>query len=169
METCTFNPGHWILLEGDIPAYNIYKLLNGKVSYHEDGTKIREIEIKDGGKPIILGFTAALRDDRLHHTSIKAESSVKAEVMSVDQIRYTLRRDVPDAIRKPINVMTDTIVLGNHIKSLKRKMAALPSIPDEQLEVTEDVPHGVSDLLTELKRVYSIVRSDKNLVEHFST
>ena len=167
MKTVTFKPGQWIITEGDIPAYYIYKLLNGKVSYHEEGTKIREFEIKEGGTPKIVGITAALRDDRLHHASIKAESDVTAEVLSVDMIKGILKHYVPDNMKEQMNIMTDTIVLGNHIKSLKRKMSTLPRIPDEQLEVTGNVHQEFSDLLAELKRVYSSIISDKELVEHF--
>lgn len=166
METCTFKPGQWIILEGNIPAYYIYRLMSGKVSYHEDGTKIREIDIKGGDTPKIIGFTAALRDDRFHHASIRAESDIEAEELSVDMIKHVLRREVPDAMKEQINVMIDAIVLGNHIKSLKRKMAALPRISDEQLEVTGDGSRDLSDLLAELKKVYLSIKSDRELVEH---
>ena len=167
MKIVTFKPGQWIITEDDIPAYYIYKLLYGKVSYHEEGTKIRDIEIKEGGTPKIIGITAALRDDRLHHASIKAESEVKAEVLSVDMIKGILKHYVPDTMKEQIDIMTDTIVLGNHIKSLKRKMSTLPRIEDEQLEVSGDVHPEFSDLLAELKRVYTSIVSDKELVEHF--
>jgi len=167
MEIRTFKSGQWIITEGDIPAYYIYKLLNGKVSYHEEGTKIREIEIREGDTPKIIGITAALRDDRLHHASIKAESDVKAQELSVDMIKGILKHDVPDTMKKQINIMTDAIVLGNHIKSLKRKMSVLPRIPDAQLKVTGDVHQEVSDLLSELNRIYSSIISDEDLVDHF--
>ncbi|MFQ5433193.1 MAG: hypothetical protein ACE5EN_11910, partial [Nitrospinota bacterium] len=157
--------GQWIISEGDIPAYYIYKRLNGKVSYNEDGTKIREIEVKEGDKPVILGFTSALRDDRLNHASVKAESDVKTEMLSVDSIQGILKHDIPDAMKEQIKIMTDTIVLGNHIKSLKRKMSALPRIAEEQLEIKENKHKEVYDLLAELKEVYSQVVNEKELVE----
>lgn len=168
MKMVAFKPGQWIITEGDIPAYYIYKLLNGKVSYHEEGTKIREFEIKEGGHPKIIGITAALRGDRCHHASVKAESDVKAEVLSVDMIQGILKHYVPETMRAQIDTMTDTIVLGNHIKSLKRKMATLPRISDEQIEAPVDAHHEFSDLLAELKRVYTSIINDKDLVEHFS-
>lgn len=168
MKMHTFKSGEWIILEGEIPAYFIYKLLSGKVSYHEEGTKIREIEIKAGDTPKIIGITAALSANRLHHASIRAESDIEAEVLSVDTIKGILKHDVPEDMKDQINVMVDTIVLGNHIKSLKRKMSILPRIPDGEPVVTGGLHQGVADLLAELKRIYSGIASDTELVEHVS-
>jgi CRP-like cAMP-binding protein len=154
MEIKKFRVGQWIILEGDTPAYFIYRLHKGTVSYFENGSKIRSVEVKDGMKPIFLGFTSALRDDRMHSASIKAETDMELEAFAVDTIRGALKHDVPDEMKPDIEQMIQVIVMENHIKSLKRRARDIPVIPEERMQVPNDVSPEVGELLSEVIDVY---------------
>jgi CRP-like cAMP-binding protein len=105
MNTLRFKAGQWIITESGTPAYFIYKMTKGSVSYHEEGAVIRIGVVKEGMKPIYLGFTGALRDDRRHSTSIRAETDVELEVLSVDSLRGTLKHDIRETMRRDIAQM----------------------------------------------------------------
>jgi len=154
MEKKTFKAGQWVITEGDTPAYFIYRLKNGKVSYHENGVKIRENEVKNGDKPFFLGFTSALREDRIHSASIKAETDIDTEVFFVDSIRGALKHDIPEEMKHDIESMIEVIVLENHIRSLKRMARDIPVIPDERLKVPSGLSAEVGELVSELIDVY---------------
>lgn len=154
MNTLRFKSGQWIITESGTPAYFIYKMTKGSVSYHEEGAVIRTVELKEGMKPVYLGFTGALRDDRRHSTSIRAETDMELEVLSVDSLRGALRHDIPETMRQDIELMIRVIVLENHIRSLKRKARDLEVIPDMRLVIPAEVCGELKDLLEELIDVY---------------
>lgn len=153
MEIKKFKAGQWIILEGDTPAYFIYRLHQGTVSYFENGTKIRSVEV-NAGKPIFLGFTSALRDDRMHSSSIRAETDMELETFSIDTIRGALKHDVPEEMKPDIEQMIQVIVIENHIRSLKRQARDIPTIPEERLQVPKGVSPEVGELLSEVIDVY---------------
>lgn len=157
MKTQKFASGEWIIVEGDIPAYYIYRLLRGKVSYYENGNKLREAEYREGGDPVILGFTSALRDDRHSGASVKAETDIEVEPLSVDAIKGALLHDVSDEIKAEVNQMIKTVVLGNHILSLQRDLAVMRRIPDSKLAIPKNVSPDLHEILLELVRVYKNV------------
>ena len=154
MEIRKFRAGQWIILEGDTPAYFIYRLHLGVVSYFESGSKTRTVEVTEGMKPIYLGFTSALRDDRMHHSSIKAETDMEVEVFSIDTIRGALKHDIPDDMKPDIELMIQVIVMENHIRSLKRKARDIPVLSENRLKVPNNVSPEVGELLSEVIDVY---------------
>jgi len=154
MEKKNFKAGQWIITEGDTPAYFIYKLYKGKVSYHENGNMIREIDMKNGDKPIYLGFTSALREDRIHSASIKAETDIETEVFSVDSIKGALKHDIPSNMKDDIESMIEVIVLENHIRSLKRMARDIPVIPEDRMQIPRGLTPEVAELVSELIDVY---------------
>jgi len=153
----TIKAGNWIFTEGGVPEYSIYKLLEGKVSIHKSGREIRVVEIKKGDKPISLGITAVLRDDRMHAASVRAESDVTVDRIFIDQVRGILKNEVPKDIRYDITVMIETIVKGNEITSAINEFYDLPRV---DTEISENLGPEVVEILSEIKRLYTLIRAD---------
>jgi hypothetical protein len=151
MEKKIFSKGHWIIIEGKVPAYFIYKLLRGKVSIHENGKMINVVDVTKGQKPVLLGIMAAIRKDRCHIASVKTESEVELEMLYINQLRSLIRYDVPESYRKSLDAMIETILLINRIKSLQSTFF-------EQERVDTKIPEGltgeVSEVLRQLTRLY---------------
>ncbi|VAX22108.1 hypothetical protein MNBD_NITROSPINAE01-982 [hydrothermal vent metagenome] len=153
----TIEAGEWIVTEGEIPAYFIYKLCKGEVSVYKNAERIREIKIKDGEKPIMIGLTALLRDDRMHMASVKAETDVVVDKHYIDQIRGILKNEVPEEIKKDIATMTGSIVAANEIVRLKNKLKDLGHVA---LDIPDSVSAGTNEVLSELKRLYELTMGD---------
>ncbi len=153
----TIEAGKWIVTEGEVPAYFIYKLCKGEVPIYKNAEKIREIEIKDGEKPIMIGLTALLRDDRMHMASVKAETDVVVDKHYVDQIRGILKNEVPGEIKNDITTMTDSIITANEMIRLKNKLKDLGHV---DLEIPDSVSAGTHEVLSELKRLYELTMGD---------
>ena len=149
--------GRWIFTEGGVPEYFIYKLLRGKVSIHKSARKIREVEITENMKPIMLGITAVLRDDRAHMASVRAETDIEVERIAVDQIRGVLANEIPGEIKYDLSVMINAISLGNEIESLMNRFFDLPEV---DFETPENLGEPVCEILSEIKRLYKLISVD---------
>jgi len=162
-ETRKIRAGEWLITEGGVPAYFLYKLVSGKVGVYEKGEKLRNIDATDGAKPHYLGFMSSLGPERHHSLSVKTESDVEVEVCSVDHIRGLLRHDVPAAMRKHIDDMIDTIVMGDHIKALRRRLARKSRV---DLGVADGgVNPELKEVLEELTCLYEEVVHDSECME----
>lgn len=157
METKTIKAGQWIVNEGKHPYFHIYKLLKGKVSVYKGGAKIREVEIKEGMKPIMPGITAALSEDHKHTASVKAESDIEVEIVPIDTILGIIRNEVPKNIRNDISIMTRLIIGGNEIIRQLNDLATLPKV---ELEIPNNVSSQTIEVLSEVKRLYTLINAD---------
>ena len=157
MTTKNINAGQWIFTESEVPAYFIYRLVGGKVSVHKSGRKVREVEVANGGKPVMLGIAALLRNDLMHMVSIRAETDIKVDQIYVDQVRGVLKNDIPPELRSSLSAMSSTVSLGNEIFGLLGQYSDLP-------KVDFDIPEGVGDdageVLSEIKRLYGLITKD---------
>ena len=150
-ETVTIGPGVWIMTE-DLPNYfYFYKLLKGKVSIHSRDQKINELEVKEGGKPIILGMIAALQKDRKHIASVRSETEIEVMRMDIDQTHGILTNDIPQNLKGDVITMVDTITVKNEIRSLQHKLEDLPNVNPE---LPSDMKPAVQELLSELISLY---------------
>ena len=153
-ETVIIGPKVWIMAEGLPNYFCIYKLLKGKVSIHSSDQKIAEVEVKKGGKPIILGMIAALRHDRKHIASVRTETEVEAIRIYIDQARGILSNEVPKKLRGDVAMMIDAIVLKNDIKSMQQKLAKFAPIKPK---LPKTVRPDVRELVNELIKLYQEV------------
>lgn len=157
-ETRKIRAGEWLITEGGLPAYFLYRLTKGKVGVYEEGEKLRTIEVANGGKPHYLGFMSSLGPERQHSLSVKIESDAKVEVFYIDHIRGLLRHDVPVSMRGDIDDMIETIIMGDHIKAMRRHLARKPRI---DLNIGDGLNHEIKDVLEELKSLYEEIIGDK--------
>lgn len=153
----TIQAGQWIFTEGGVPEYSIYRLLEGKVSVHKSGRKIRELDIKKGDDPVTLGITAILRNDRMHMASVRAETDVKVDRIYIDHIRGILQNEVPKEMKGDIDTMISGINLGNEIVSLVSRFADLPKV---DIEISDNSSPETVWVLSEIKRLYELISAD---------
>lgn len=159
--------GEWLITEGGLPAYFLYKLTRGKVGVYEEGEKLRTIKAEAGAKPHYLGFMASIGPDNQHSLSVKAESDVVVEVYSVEHIRGLLRHDIPAAMQADIHNMIDTVVMGDHIKALRRHLARKPKIA---LRVDGGgISPDLQEVLEELSGLYEEILHDGECLEQSET
>ncbi len=156
-ESRTIATGEWIIVEGDIPAYFLYKLTKGKVGIYEEHEEITSVEVKEGERPKYLGFMSTLSEDRRHRASVKTESEVQVDIIYADHIRALLQHDVPAEMQKDIETMIETIQIGDRIKGLRRQLS-------ERLDVDIAIDSGfdpeLKEVLNELKMLYQRIIED---------
>ncbi|MBR34033.1 MAG: hypothetical protein CMH78_00815 [Nitrospinae bacterium] len=157
----TIKAGQWLFNAGCVAEYCIYKLITGKVSIYKSGKKIREVEMKEGMKPIILGITAVLRDDLTHQASVKTETDVQVKRIYVDQIKGILANEIPDSLKKYIETLTESIVMGNEILCMIYKFSETPRI---NLKIPSDAGSETQEILSELKRLYDLITTDVDAI-----
>lgn len=158
----TVKADQWLFTAGRVAEYCIYKLINGKVSIYKSGKKIREVEIKkDGMEPILMGITAVLRDDFMHQASVKTETEVQVERIYVDQIRGILANEIPGRLKKDIETMTESIVMGNEILCMIYKFSDTSRV---NLEIPDDLSSETREILSELKRLYKLITTDVDAI-----
>ncbi len=157
MNTETIKAGQWVFTEGTVPQYFFFKLLSGDVSIYKRGRKIRSLTIEEGSKPIMLGVSAALRDDRLHMASVKADSDIVVERLNIDHIRGVLANEMPDNLKKNLAIMMESIGAGNEIVSLITRFEELER-PDTV--IPESMPEEAREILGEVKRLYQLITAD---------
>ena len=153
----TIAAGKWLFSEGGVPEYFLYKLLKGKVSVHKGGAKVRDVKVEEGDPPVSLGVSALLSDSRVHMSSVRAETDVLVDKTSVDQIRGILAAEIPEQVKHDIDVMRRSIVLGNEVVSKWNQFSGLPTV---DLEFAEGLRPEVREVLSEIKRLYQLVRDD---------
>ncbi|MBF0293464.1 MAG: hypothetical protein HQK86_15050 [Nitrospinae bacterium] len=144
----------WLITDDGIPAYFMFKLLQGKVSVYSRGVKVNELEVKEGQQPVVLGIIAALRDDRMHTASIKAESKLKVVRIYIDHIRGILKNEIPENIKKDISVAIDAIVANDKIESLKAKLAASPKT---KVQIPSGLGEEAAAVLRQISGMYDKV------------
>ncbi len=157
MDIETIEAGQWIVTEGETPYFSIYKLVKGKVSIYKGSKKIREVEIKEGMRPIMPGITAVMSDDHKHTASVKAETDIEVEKVSVDHLLGIMRNEFPRSIRNDISIMTKSIVSGNEIISKLNEFSNLPSV---ELEIPDGIGPEALEILSEIKRLYELITAD---------
>ena len=148
----TIDPGKWIFTERSLPGYFIYRLLEGKVSVFHSGTKINEIEVKSGDKPVLVGMISTLRQDGLHIASIRTETPIKVERIYSDQIRGILNNEIPEETKASVHSMVEAIILRNDIESLKAKLA---NISVAELKTPDNVSKEVKETLESIASLYN--------------
>jgi CRP-like cAMP-binding protein len=156
-EVNTVKAGEWLITESNMPSYYIYRLLEGAVDIYEEHEKINHIEVNPGDEPKTLGFLSALSYERRHTASVKTVSDIKVEMINTDHIRGLLHHDVPEAIRNDIDIMIETIVIGDRIKSHSRQLSKMPAI---ELTVEKGLDSELAQVLTELKILYQSILHD---------
>lgn len=154
----TIEANQWLITADDIPAYFMFKLLQGKVSIYSGGAKVNELEVKEGQEPAILGLHAALREDRLHTASIKSETQLKVVRVYMDHIRGILKNEIPEIVKKEISTAIDVIVTHDKIESLKAKMAAAPKV---KVEIPTSVSQEAASVLRQISGLYDRVTAKK--------
>lgn len=150
----TIEANQWLITDDGIPAYFMFKLLQGKVSVYSRGVKVNELEVKEGQPPVVLGIIAALRDDRMHTASIKAESKLKVVRIYIDHIRGILKNEIPENIKKDISVAIDAIVANDKIESLKAKLAASPKA---KVQIPSGLGEEAAAVLRQISGMYDRV------------
>lgn len=154
----TINANQWLITADDIPAYFMFKLLEGKVSIHSSGVKVNELEVKAGQEPAILGLHAALRDDRLHTASIKAETELKVVRIYMDHVRGILKNEIPENVKRELSAAIDIIVTNDKIESLKAKLATAPKV---KVQVPPNVSGEVASILRQISGLYDRITGGK--------
>jgi hypothetical protein len=154
----TIEANQWFISADDIPAYFMFKLLQGKVSIYSNGVKVNELEVKEGQDPAILGLHAALREDRLHTASIKSETQLKVVRVYMDHIRGILKNEIPENVRKEISAAIDVIVIHDKIESLKSRLAAAPRVT---VEIPASVSQEAASILRQISGLYDRVTAKK--------
>jgi CRP-like cAMP-binding protein len=155
-ERITIKPGEWIITEGNIPAYYVYELIKGRVSVYRNGSKVNEIEVKEGDPPVFLGIISAMRDDRARAASVRTETEVTAVMHSLDHICGILKNEIPANIRSDINTMIEAILTKNDIDRMTDHLKSLS-------KVSVDVPENLRD---EAKAVVNeIIKLYKKLIQ----
>ena len=147
----TIGANQWFISADDIPAYFMFKLLQGKVSIYSSGVKVNELEVKAGQEPAILGLHAALRDDRLHTASIKSDTELKVVRVYMDHIRGILKNEIPENVRKDISAAIDVIVTHDKIESLKAKLASAPKV---KVLIPANVSEEATSILRQISGLY---------------
>ncbi|MDP6567152.1 MAG: hypothetical protein QF578_20150 [Alphaproteobacteria bacterium] len=160
-ETRTIKAGEWLITEGGLPAYFLYKLIKGTVGVYEEGEKLRTIEVTGGTPPHYLGFMSCLAPKGQHSLSVKTESDVEVEVYYVDHIRGLLRHDVSAATWRDIETMIDVIVMGDHIKALRRHIARKKKV---DLRIDDGAIPEIKGVLEELVNLYEEIIHDDECV-----
>ena len=151
MSVETIERGQWIFMEKSLPGYFIYRLLEGKVSIHHQGSKINEIEIKRGDKPILIGMISALRQDGMHIASVRSESQLRVERIYSDQVRGLLQNEAPETTRKDIKTAIETIVIRNEIDMLKSKFGGLDKV---DIKVPDNLTPELKEVMESLRDLY---------------
>ena len=146
-----FSKGDWIISESETPAYFLYRLKKGTVSIHENGTMINSVEVEDGQKSVLLGILAVLREDRLHKASVRAESDVEVEQVYIDKLRNHIGQDVPASFKNDLDLMIDTILINNRIKSLKNSFAERELVTQKMFD---NAPEELSEIFSQLTGMY---------------
>jgi CRP-like cAMP-binding protein len=150
MSVETVERGQWIFLERSLPGYFIYRLLEGKVSIYHSSSKINEIEVKRGDKPVLIGMISALRPDGLHIASVRSETQLKVERIYSDQVRGILHNEAPESAKKELKTIIDTIIVRNEIEALKNRLKTLSAadvkIPDNLSAELKEVLDNINDL-----------------------
>jgi predicted hotdog family 3-hydroxylacyl-ACP dehydratase len=154
----TIEANQWLITADNIPAYFMFKLLQGKVSIYSGGVKVNELEVKKGKAPIMLGLLAALRDDRLHTASIKAETELKVTRIYIDHIRGILKNEIPEKVRKDISAVIDAVVANDKIESLKAKLAATPKV---KVQIPANASEEVASILRQISGLYGKITGGK--------
>lgn len=157
MSTEIIKSGEWLFKEQNPPGYSIYKLMKGKVSIYKREKKIREMEVKEGMKPIMLGITAALRNDRQHMASVKAESDIEVNRIFIDHIKSVIADEIPQDIKHDISSMIESIVIGTEILYLISKKSNKPSL---DVKIPDNVSTAASEILSEIISLYKLINAD---------
>ena len=139
-----------------VPRHIIYKLIKGKVSIYKGDKRINIIEVAEGMKPRLIGVISALTTDRSRSVSVVTDTDVEVETMYSDHIKDILKSDVPQDMRSEIDAIIKSIVLRDKIKCLQRELSEIS--PPETLKVSDTLNPEVSDVLSELMKVYDSSR-----------
>jgi len=146
--------GQWLFQEKSLPGNHIYRLLEGKVGIYHGGTKITEITVKSGDRPLLIGLISALRPDGLHTASVKSESPLRAEIVKTEQIRGIIGNEMPEGLRAEIAAMIDNILLRNEIEALKFKLKSMPSTQLDMRDVPDDLTGEFKEVLENIFSLY---------------
>ncbi len=153
----TIRAGEWLIAEGSIPAYFLYRMTKGRVGIYEENKKIASVEVGEGDKSHYIGFLSSLSEDRKHRASVKTETEIEVEVISTDHIQGLLRHDIPAGMRADIDMMIETIQIGDRIKGLRRIMSEKPIV---DFDIESDTHMELKEILEELKSVYERIVKD---------
>ena len=151
MDLTKFEAGEWIIGKNEVPAYFMYRLVNGKVSIFSKGKKVNTVEVKKGQRPVMLGVMAMFKDDGKHSASVKAETESELEMVYIDSVKNVVQKDLPDTYRKDLEAMIETIILCNELKCLQEDFREMEKIVPI---LPEGLPTDVSEVLKEVKGLY---------------
>jgi hypothetical protein len=154
----TIEANQWLITADNIPAYFMFKLLQGKVSIYSGGVKVNELEVKKGKEPVLLGLLAALRDDGLNTASIKAETELKVVRVYLDHIRGILKNEIPEKVKKEFSAAIDAVITNDKIESLKAKLAATTKV---KVQIPANVSEEAASVLRQISGMYGKINSGK--------
>ena len=150
-------PDQWLISKGDLPAYFLHKLVSGKVAIYDDDQRIATVEVKEGTEPRFLGVLAAMSSDHQHKFSVKTESEVEVDSIYLDRLWSLYLDEVPKEMQAGVQEMVDAILIGDHIKGLRRKLSDTRII---DLELKPGLSSELVDVLNELKTLYESIMHD---------
>ncbi len=154
-ETITIKPDVWIITEGsNIPAYYIYELISGRVSTYRKGSKVNEVEVKEGEDSVFLGIIAAMRDDRARTASIKTETEIKVIEHSIDQVWGILTHEIPADLRAEVDTMVEAISTKNELDVLNERLASLPHV---SAHAPDHLKGQAKTIINEVAKLYNDV------------
>ena len=154
----TIEANQWLVVQSDLPAYFLHKLIKGRVGIYEDGEKIDTVEVNEGMKPKLLNIISTLAKDHKRRTAVKTETEVKVDTAYQEHFWKLLSQEVPHDILEKVEKMIEAILIGDHVKSLRRKLSKLQVI--EPLVIQETFNSEVTDLLVGIEGLYEHIMND---------
>ncbi len=154
----TIEADQWLIVQSDLPAYFLYKLIKGRVGIYEDGEKIDTVEVKDEMRPKLLNIIATLAKDHKRRIAVKTETEVRVDTAYQEYFWKLLSHEVPHEILEKIEKMIEAILIGDHIKSLRRKLSRMQVL--EPLDIQETYSSEVTDLLYAVEGLYEHITND---------
>ncbi len=154
----TIEANQWLVVQSDLPAYFLYKLIKGRVGIYEDGEKIDTVEVNEEMKPKLLNIISTLAKDHKRRIAVKTETEVKVDTAYQEHFWKLLSHDAPHDILEKIEKMIEAILIGDHIKSLRRKLSKMQVI--EPFAIQETFNSEVTDLLFAIEGLYEHIMND---------
>ena len=154
----TIEADQWLVVQSELPAYFLYKLIKGRVGIYEDGERIDTVEVKGDRRPKLLNIISTLAKDHKRRIAVKTETEVKVDTAYQDYFWKLLSHEVPHEILEKIEKMIEAILLGDHIKSLRRKLSRKQVL--EPLAIQETYSSDVTDLLYAIEGLYEHIMND---------
>ena len=158
MGRSTIKANQWLGVQSDLPAYFLYKLIKGRVGIYEDGEKIDTVEVNEEMTPRLLNIISTLAKDHKRRIAVKTETEVEVDSAYQEHFWKLLSHEVPHDMLEKIEKMIEVILVGDHIKSLRRKFSKMQVVGP--LAIQETFNTEVKDLLFAIEGLYEHIMND---------